>query len=156
VGTPSSLRNFPSSLDSSVPRPEYPRPQFARNEWVNLNGWWKFRIDDQNIGLEQQWFSESDYTTEIMVPFSLESAMSGIGDPSFHPCVWYQRGIEVPVEWAGRRIRLNFGAVDYRARSGSTGNTWTSSSSAGKRSLDKKAMLDGDGRKLSALARAHT
>jgi beta-galactosidase/beta-glucuronidase len=115
VGTSSLLRNFPPSLDGSLPRPEYPRPQFARDEWLNLNGWWHFRIDDQNIGLEQQWFSESDYAAEIMVPFSLESAMSGIGDPSFHPCVWYQRGIEVPVEWAGRRIRLNFGAVDYRA-----------------------------------------
>jgi beta-galactosidase/beta-glucuronidase len=115
VGTSSSLRNSPSSLDNSIPRPEYPRPQFARHEWLNLNGWWKFRIDDENIGLEQQWFSESDYRDEILVPFSLESAISGIGDPSFHPCVWYQRGIEVPVEWASRRIRLNFGAVDYRA-----------------------------------------
>ena len=82
---------------------------------MNLNGWWKFRIDDQNTGLEQRWFCARDYPAEILVPFSLESAMSGIGDPSFHPCVWYQREIDLPVEWADRRIRLNFGAVDYRA-----------------------------------------
>ena len=115
MGTSSSLHDSSSSLESSIPRPEYPRPQFARDEWLNLNGWWKFRIDDQNTGLEQRWFCARDYPAEILVPFSLESAMSGIGDPSFHPCVWYQRGIEVPVEWADRRIRLNFGAVDYRA-----------------------------------------
>jgi len=82
---------------------------------MNLNGWWKFRVDDQNVGLEQRWFSATGYPAEILVPFSLESAMSGIGDRSFHPCVWYQRPFDIPSAWADRRIRLNFGAVDYRA-----------------------------------------
>jgi beta-galactosidase/beta-glucuronidase len=80
-----------------------------------LNGWWSFRIDDLNIGLEQRWFSSTDYPLEILVPFSLESELSGIGDRSFHPCVWYQRAFDVPAEWLGRQLRLNFGAVDYRA-----------------------------------------
>jgi hypothetical protein len=61
------------------------RPQFARDEWLKLNGGWKFRIDDQSLGLELH------YRAEIQVSFSLESAISGIGDPSFHPSVWYQR-----------------------------------------------------------------
>jgi beta-galactosidase/beta-glucuronidase len=82
---------------------------------MNLNGWWKFRCDDQDIGLEQRWFAGTDFPDEILVPFSLESAMSGIGDRSFHPCVWYQRAFDVPSDWANRRTRLNFGAVDYRA-----------------------------------------
>src|SRR3954467_3403929 len=74
-----------------VPRPEYPRPQFVRKEWLNLNGIWTFRIDDADVGLEQNWFSGSDFPGQILVPFSIESPMSGIGDRSFHPCVWYQR-----------------------------------------------------------------
>src|SRR3954454_8470592 len=101
--------------NSTIPRPEYPRPQFVRAEWMNLNGWWKFRVDDRNEGREQRWFSAADYPQEILVPFSLESPMSGIGDRSFHPCVWYQRTFEVPAEWSGRRVLLHFGAVDYRA-----------------------------------------
>ena len=98
-----------------VPRPEYPRPQFVRPAWLNLNGWWKFRIDDANLGLEQRWFAATDLPGRILVPFSLESQLSGIGDRSFHPCVWYQRSFDVPAAWSGKRIRLNFGAVDYRA-----------------------------------------
>ena len=100
--------------DPPIPRPEYPRPQFVRSEWLNLNGPWKFELDDQNVGLEESWFSRSDYADEILVPFSLESPLSGIGDRSFHPCVWYQRSFRIPESWQGRCVLLNFGAVDYR------------------------------------------
>ncbi len=110
-----SLRELSSPVEPSNPRPEYPRPQFVRTEWRNLNGWWKFRVDDQNAGLEQHWFDATDFPAKILVPFAFESKMSGIGDRSFHPCVWYQRPFDVPESWAGKRIRLNFGAVDYRA-----------------------------------------
>ncbi len=82
---------------------------------MNLNGSWGFRIDDQNVGLKQRWFDHAEYPLTILVPFSLESEMSGIGDRSFHPCVWYRRTFDVPSDWAGRCVRLNFGAVDYRA-----------------------------------------
>ena len=82
---------------------------------MNLNGLWKFRIDDQNVGLDQRWFSSTDYPAEILVPFSVESAMSGIGDRDFHPCVWYQRTFDIPAGVGRRRVRLHFGAVDYRA-----------------------------------------
>jgi beta-galactosidase/beta-glucuronidase len=101
--------------NSRIPRPEYPRPQFVRAAWMNLNGWWRFRLDDRNEGREQHWFSATDYPDEILVPFSLESPMSGIGDRSFHPCVWYQRVFEIPAEWGDSRVLLHFGAVDYRA-----------------------------------------
>ena len=99
----------------SIPRPEYPRPQFVRPEWMNLNGLWNFQFDDENIGLEQRWFNAADFPGKILVPFSFESNASGIGDRSFHPCVWYQRTFEIPPAWNEKRIRLNFGAVDYRA-----------------------------------------
>ena len=82
---------------------------------MNLNGWWRFRIDDQNIGLDERWFSEGEFPREVLVPFSLESKLSGIEDRTFHPCVWYRRTLEIPAAWAGQRVRLNFGAVDYRA-----------------------------------------
>ena len=45
----------------------------------------------------------------------MESHLSGIGDRYFHPCVWYQRAFDIPAKWEGRCVRLNFGAVDYRA-----------------------------------------
>jgi beta-galactosidase/beta-glucuronidase len=117
VGTssPIPLKDLASAMATSIPRPEYPRPQFVREAWMNLNGSWKFRFDDQDIGLEQRWFAGTDYPAEILVPFSLESPMSGIGDRSFHPCVWYERPFNVPRDWTGKRIRINFGAVDYRS-----------------------------------------
>lgn len=82
---------------------------------MNLNGWWKFRVDDECVGLENRWFAGMDFNSRILVPFALESEMSGIADRAFHSCVWYQRSFTIPDEWSGRRIRLNFGAVDYRA-----------------------------------------
>jgi beta-galactosidase/beta-glucuronidase len=107
-----------SAPDSSppIPRPEYPRPQFTRNEWLNLNGPWEFDFDDANVGLQERWaLSAHRFTRRICVPFSFETALSGIGDHSFHSCVWYRRQFTVPTEWSGQRLLLHFGAVDYRA-----------------------------------------
>ncbi|MDP9170431.1 MAG: glycoside hydrolase family 2, partial [Acidobacteriota bacterium] len=99
-----------------MPRPEYPRPQFVRSDWLNLNGIWEFRFDDDNHGLEKGWYaSREPFPHQILVPFSFESKKSGIADPSFHGCVWYRRSLNIPAGWAGRRILLNFGAIDYRA-----------------------------------------
>ncbi len=87
-----------------------------RQRWLNLNGYWGFCFDDRNVGLEERWFSgHADFRQRILVPFSFESQSSGIGDLSFHSCVWYRREFTVPPEWTGQRILLNFGAVDYRA-----------------------------------------
>lgn len=112
VRDPASHQASPAD---SIPRPEYPRPQFVRRDWLNLNGVWEFRTDDTNIGLEQRWFSASELPGTILVPFSMESRSSGIGDRSFHPCVWYLKRFWIPDSWDGRRILMNFGAVDYRA-----------------------------------------
>jgi beta-galactosidase/beta-glucuronidase len=99
-----------------VPRPEYPRPQFVRKQWLNLNGSWDFRVDDHNCGMNESWFLvEEKFSARILVPFSFESAKSGIADRSFHSCVWYRRRFLVPEDWGDQKILLHFGAVDYRA-----------------------------------------
>ena len=106
----------PAQDADSLPRPEYPRPQFVREDWRNLNGPWEFRLDDENAGLDQKWFSASvEFPLTITVPFASECPLSGIGNRGFHPCVWYRRKFSIPPEWAGRRLLIHFGAVDYRA-----------------------------------------
>jgi beta-galactosidase/beta-glucuronidase len=101
---------------AQVPRPEYPQPQFQRELWMTLNGNWEFEFDDQNAGLDENWAAgRHKFSRTIVVPFCFESRMSGIGDTSFHPWVWYRRNISVPENWKGRRVLLNFGAVDYRS-----------------------------------------
>jgi beta-galactosidase/beta-glucuronidase len=98
------------------PRPEYPRPQFVRSRWLNLNGLWQFEFDDDDLGLAAKWYLRQEaFSRQILVPFSCEAARSGIADRSFHPCVWYRRQFRIPADWEGSRILLNFGAVDYRA-----------------------------------------
>ncbi|MQA78987.1 MAG: beta-galactosidase [Streptosporangiales bacterium] len=97
---------------TSVPRPEYPRPQFVRDEWLCLNGTWAFEIDRGDSGLERG-LLDRDLAGEIVVPFCPESELSGIGDPDFHTAVWYRRSVTVPDGWAGRRVLLHFQAVDH-------------------------------------------
>ena len=99
-----------------IPRPEYPQPQFQREDWLNLNGTWDFEFDDDNIGIEGHWaHGARDFGGTILVPYCFESPKSGIGDTGFHPYVWYRRVFILPDEWAGRHVLLHFGAVDYRA-----------------------------------------
>ena len=98
-----------------VPRPEYPRPQMRRDEWLNLNGVWQFEVDPGLSGQEKGWTSGRDFSGEILVPFPPESSLSGVGERDFMPSVWYRRSFEVPEGWEGRRVWLHFGAVDYEA-----------------------------------------
>ncbi len=99
-----------------IPRAEYPRPQFQREQWLNLNGQWEFEFDDANAGLDENWASNAKkFGRSILVPFCFESASSGIADTSFHPWVWYRRTFTVPPEWKGQRVLLHFGAVNYWA-----------------------------------------
>lgn len=94
-------------------RTEYPRPQFQRQSWLNLNGSWKFAFDDQNIGEKGLWFENPSFTKEIQVPFTYETKASGIGEEKFHPYVWYQRTFEVPKAEIGKKVILRFQASDY-------------------------------------------
>ncbi|MFC9128030.1 glycoside hydrolase family 2 protein [Streptomyces sp. NPDC057099] len=95
-----------------VPRPEYPRPQFVRDAWLNLNGAWQFEIDRSDTGLERG-LATRELTGTIVVPFCPESELSGVGDTDFMEAVWYRRTVTVPADWAGARVLLHFGAVDH-------------------------------------------
>lgn len=98
------------------PRPEYPRPQFERVVWMNLNGTWQFAFDDNNVGLKEHWFdAQHAFNRSIQVPFAFQSELSGIQETDFHDLVWYQRSFSLPADWPGKRVLLHFGAVDYRA-----------------------------------------
>lgn len=92
------------------PHPEYPRPQMTRNEWMNLNGVWEFqRSADLN---EKPPFGKK-LTENILVPFPVESALSGIMEQLDK--FWYRRTFEIPSKWKGKKILIHFGAVDYEA-----------------------------------------
>ena len=117
----------PAGRQAIVPRPEYPQPQFQRGDWQTLNGQWQFEFDDKNVGLDENWAARSRmFSRTIQVPFAFETKLSGIGDTSFHPWVWYRRSIDVPAAWKGRRVLLRFGAVDYHA------TVWVNGQKAGE------------------------
>ena len=98
-------------------RNEYPRPQFVRQQWLNLNGTWGFDFDDENVGEKEKWFeNDKVLSRKINVPFAFQSKLSGIADPSFHDVVWYKREVTIPKEWLGKRLILHFGAVDFHAK----------------------------------------
>ncbi len=90
--------------------PEYPRPQMARPEWLNLNGLWAYAI------LPKEAEAPTRYDGEILVPVQIESALSGVKRP-LQPDqrLWYRRTFDVPDDWRGRRVLLHFGAVDWEA-----------------------------------------
>jgi len=96
----------------SLPRAEYPRPQFVRSRWLCLNGEWQFEIDQGDSGL-QRGLLERDLHDRITVPFCPESSLSGIENRDFLNAVWYRRQVTIPEEWAGQSVLLHFQAVDY-------------------------------------------
>lgn len=97
----------------AIPRSEYPRPQMMRSDWINLNGTWTFHFDWGGSGMERGLANSQGFEREILVPFCPESELSGVGHKDFIETMWYHRKVEVPAEWAGRKILLHFGGVDY-------------------------------------------
>jgi hypothetical protein len=95
----------------------HPRPQLVRDQWIELNGTWEFAYDDADRGKEGAWYRPGAqvFDREITVPFPPESKASGIGEPGFHPVLWYRRVLLVPAELGDHRLILHFGAVDYGA-----------------------------------------
>ncbi|MBQ4564473.1 MAG: glycoside hydrolase family 2 [Lachnospiraceae bacterium] len=74
---------------------DYPRPQFVRDNWENLNGTWDFCFDDANKGEQEKWYEEFKGELKIEVPFTYETKLSGIQDESRHDNIWYHRTIKV-------------------------------------------------------------
>ena len=90
--------------------PEYPRPQMVREEWRNLNGLWDFALLP---GDEER---PRRYSDKILVPFPVESALSGVScSVSEKERMWYRLKFDIPSSWRNRRILLHFGAVDWEA-----------------------------------------
>jgi len=91
----------------------YPRPQLERAEWFSLDGEWEFAFDP-----EASWKLPEDpaWNLRIRVPFSPETAASGIGNTGFYRACWYRRRFDAPKLNPGERLLLHFGAVDYLAR----------------------------------------
>ena len=90
--------------------PEYPRPQMVRSSWINLNGLWDYAITAKGDLMPIQ------YTGKILVPYSIESALSGVKRgllPSDN--LWYRLTIQRPKTKTGDRVLLHFGAVDWQA-----------------------------------------
>lgn len=95
-------------------RQDYPRPQLVRDGWVNFNGIWDFAFDDRNVGESERWYDSFPKQTEINVPFTYETKLSGIGDESLHEIVWYNRRIEVDGEkLSDGRVLLHFEGSDF-------------------------------------------
>ena len=82
------------------PRPEYPRPNLRRADWLSLDGEWELGVGDRPA-----------FERRINVPFCPESELSGIGE-RVGDVLWYRRTFDAP---AAERLHLHLGAVDYRA-----------------------------------------
>ena len=98
-------------LDENCILTEYPRPQMRRDSYLNLNGRWEYAITDSDE-------SPPRWDGTILVPFSPESALSGVGR-SLQPgqTLWYRREVILPQGFipADGRLLLHFGAVDQEA-----------------------------------------
>src|SRR5690606_29575868 len=108
-----SIRENYKMTNNTIPRKEYPRPQFERQDWVNLNGEWEFAFDKDNIGEKEKWFNKDKLNQKIIVPFTYETEASGIGEEEFCANIWYQKEVTVPTEFENKRIILHFQAADY-------------------------------------------
>ena len=96
-------------VDREKPLPEYPRPQLARQGWINLNGPWDYAIN------ESRRFPQH-FDGKILVPFSPETELSGVQrSPKAGEYLWYRRSVSLPGSFSGKRILLHFGAVDQIA-----------------------------------------
>lgn len=103
------MTDWAQLVDTNAPLPEYPRPQMVRAEWLNLNGIWQFQPGATN----QPPPTNQTLASEILVPFPMESALSGVAQ--YHMHSWYRRTFTIPSVWNGQRILLHLDAVDWQS-----------------------------------------
>lgn len=98
-------------INPDLPLPEYPRPQMVRQGWQNLNGVWSYAVTAKDAP------PPVDFSSQIRVPFPIESALSGV-KRQLQPDerLWYRRTFTVDPDWQGGRVLLHFGAVDWSCR----------------------------------------
>ena len=105
---------------------DYPRPQFVRDNWMNLNGTWDFGFDDGNRGEKEAWYKNFGGKKEIQVPFTYETSLSGIGQEEIHENVWYRRSFTAEDEkLSNKRLLLHFEGSDFLTK------VWVNGSFAG-------------------------
>lgn len=98
-----------AKVDPTNPLPEYPRPQMVRNAWMNLNGLWSYSI------LPSADAAPATHQGKILVPFAVESALSGVGKTvGKDSLLWYERSFTLPANFKKQQVLLHFGAVDWR------------------------------------------
>ena len=102
------MTKYADSVNPNSVWPEYPRPQLVRSQWTNLNGLWNYAITADRTTRPERWESR------ILVPFPLESSLSGICRP-LRPeqALWYKRQFELARPANGNRVLLHFEAVNY-------------------------------------------
>ena len=99
------LTTWGNNMDAK-PLQEYPRPQFVRKSYINLNGWWEYAITVKDVIPEQ-------FDGKILVPFSPESQLSGVGRQlTSKEYLFYRRNFVLPKTFIKNRLLLHFGAVD--------------------------------------------
>ncbi|ATY98909.1 beta-galactosidase [Streptomyces cavourensis] len=106
-------------VSTTNPLPDYPRPQMTRRDWQSLNGEWEFLnppVDGAgNIDRNAAPPFGQTLPERILVPYPVESALSGIMRNDDRDLMFYKRAFTIPQSWAGQRVQLHFGAVDYEA-----------------------------------------
>ncbi len=138
--TEAMLTPWGEALDREHPLPEYPRPQLRRNSYLNLNGIWEYAITKTAE-------KPAAMQGEIVVPFSPETPLSGVGhilQPDEY--LWYRRSVTLPEGFfRGGRLLLHFGAVDQRC------TVWVNGQEAGSHTggylpfaLDVTELIQGD------------
>ena len=116
------LTRFAGEVSPSNAWPEYPRPQLVRKDWVNLNGLWEYALRPKDATTPV-----SSFDGRILIPYPIESALSGVGKPvAPDQRVWYRRTFEISPDWKNRRLWLRFGAVDWDA------SVWVNGASIGR------------------------
>ncbi|MEA4944326.1 MAG: DUF2804 family protein [Propionicimonas sp.] len=106
----SLLTPWGEALDPDQVLPEYPRPQLVRESYLNLNGYWDYAITPAGQTTRPR------FDGRILVPFSPEAALSGVGR-TLQPdeALWYRRSLALPAGFCRDRVLLHFGAVDSEA-----------------------------------------
>jgi hypothetical protein len=105
------MTRWAAKVDPAKTLPEYPRPQMRRSKWQSLNGLWDYAIRPKAEDKPAKWDGK------ILVPFCVESALSGVGKMVGEDnALWYRQTVDVPKTWKGQSLLLHFGAVDWETK----------------------------------------